>query len=159
MGQQMRRIPNAGPEFAVVHQLRAVTVELDLLGGEFAQRNGLHPTDLRALICLLDAARSDTPATPGWLGGQLKLNSAGTTALLDRLERLGLVRRTRDDRDRRRVLLVVEEQAVVLGETFFGPLIGALVGMLRDFTPDEVAVVQRFLGGVGELVTQRRQDG
>lgn len=78
---------------------------------------------------------------------------------MDRLERLGLVRRTRDDRDRRRVLLVVEEQAVVLGETFFGPLIGALVGMLRDFTPDEVAVVQRFLGGVAELVAQRRQDG
>jgi DNA-binding MarR family transcriptional regulator len=159
MDQRMSRIPNVGPEFAVVHQLRAVTVELDLMGGEFAQRNGLHPTDLRALISLLDAARSGTPATPGWLGTQLKLNSAGTTALLDRLERLGLVRRTRDDRDRRRVLLVVEEQAVVLGETFFGPLIGALVGMLRDFTPDEVAAVQRFLGGVAELVAQRRQDG
>ncbi|MCC9307424.1 MarR family transcriptional regulator [Kitasatospora sp. RB6PN24] len=155
----MGRIPNAGPEFAVVHLLRAVTVELDLLGGEFAQRNGLHPTDLRALICLLDAARSGTPATPGRLGAQLKLNSAGTTALLDRLERLGLVRRTRDDKDRRRVLLVVQEQAVVLGETFFGPLIGALVGMLRDYAPEEVAVVQRFLGGVAELVAQRRQDG
>ena len=70
----------------VVHQLRAITVELDLVGAEFAQRNSLHPTDLRALICLLDAARAHTLATPGWLGRQLGLNSAGTTALVDRLE-------------------------------------------------------------------------
>jgi DNA-binding MarR family transcriptional regulator len=158
MGHEMRRIPNMGPEFAVVHQLRAVTVELDLLGGEFAQRNGLHPTDLRALICLLDAARAGTAATPGWLGAQLNLNSAGTTALLDRLERLGMVRRTRDEQDRRRVLLTVQEQAVVLGETFFGPLIGELVGMLEEFTPGEVAAVQRFLGGVAELVARRREE-
>ncbi|MFI6055313.1 MarR family transcriptional regulator [Streptomyces violascens] len=155
----MGRVANAGPEFTVVHQLRAVTMGLDLLGGEFAQRNGLHPTDLRALICLLDAARAGTETTPGWLGAQLKLNSAGTTALLDRLERLGLVRRTRDDTDRRRVLLAVEERAVALGEMFFGPMIGALVGMMRDFTPDEVAVVRRFLGGVAELVAERLQDG
>ncbi|MFE9552546.1 MarR family transcriptional regulator [Streptomyces sp. NPDC006692] len=155
----MGRVPNAGPEFAVVHQLRAVTMGLDLLGEEFAQRHGLHPTDLRALICLLDAARAGVPATPGWLGAQLKLNSAGTTAVLDRLERLDLVRRTRDDKDRRRVLLAVEERAVVLGEMFFGPLISGLVGMMRDFTPDEVAAVRRFLGGVAELVAERRQDG
>ncbi|MFE9421343.1 MarR family winged helix-turn-helix transcriptional regulator [Kitasatospora sp. NPDC006697] len=155
----MDRVPNAGPEFAVVHQLRRVTVELDALGAEFAQRHGLHPTDLRALIQLLDAARAGEQATPGWLGAQLKLNSAGTTALLDRLERLGLVRRSRDERDRRRVLLAVEPRAVALGEEFFGPLIGALVGMLDGYPPQEVAVVRRFLDGVAGLVAERRADG
>ncbi|MBJ7353128.1 MAG: MarR family transcriptional regulator, partial [Rhodococcus sp.] len=42
---------------STVHQLRALTVDLDLLGAEFAQRHALHPTDIRALICLLDADR------------------------------------------------------------------------------------------------------
>lgn len=140
----------------VVHQLRAITVELDLLGAEFAQRNSLHPTDLRALICLLDAARTHTLATPGGLGQQLGLHSAGTTALVDRLERLGHVRRTRDGRDRRRVLLEVDERAVTLGQSFFGPLITEIVAATRTFSDTELATVQRFLLNVHEAVAAQR---
>ncbi|MGW4821755.1 MarR family winged helix-turn-helix transcriptional regulator [Streptomyces sp. NPDC004227] len=129
----------------LVHLLRAVTVEFDLRGAEFAARNGLHPTDLRALIHLLDADRAGTDVTPGRLGAALRLNSAGTTALLDRLERLGLVRRKRDENDRRRIMLTVEQKAVELGWSFFGPLIGDLVDAAEDFTPGELDIVHRYL--------------
>ncbi|MFK0046524.1 MarR family winged helix-turn-helix transcriptional regulator [Streptomyces sp. NPDC090741] len=129
----------------LVHLLRAVTVELHLRGAEFAARNGLHPTDLRALIRLLDADRAGEVVTPGRLGEALRLNSAGTTGLLDRLERLGLVRRSRDEQDRRRILLVVEPKAVELGWSFFGPLIGGMVDVAEEFTPGELDVVQRYL--------------
>lgn len=134
------------PAMRLVHLLRAVTVELHLRGAEFAARNGLHPTDLRALIRLLDAERAGEAVTPGRLGEALRLNSAGTTALLDRLERPGLVRRSRDPHDRRRVLLVVEPKAVELGRSFFGPLIGGLVDVAGEFTPAELDVVRRYLG-------------
>ncbi|MFG2730652.1 MarR family transcriptional regulator [Streptomyces canus] len=144
------------PGLRVVHQLRAITVELDLLGAEFAQRNSLHPTDLRALICLLDASRAQTLATPGWLGRQLGLNSAGTTALVDRLEKLGHVRRTRDSRDRRRVLLEVGERAATLGQSFFGPLITEVVAATRTFSDTELATIQRFLLNVHEVVAAQR---
>ncbi|MEU1192027.1 MarR family transcriptional regulator [Streptomyces sp. NPDC005859] len=144
------------PGLRVVQQLRAITVELDLLGAEFAQHDGLHPTDLRALICLLDAARVHTHATPGWLGRQLGLNSAGTTALVDRLERLGHVRRERDSRDRRRVLLEVDERAVALGQSFFGPLIAEVVAATRTFSDTELATIQRFLLNVHEVVAAQR---
>jgi DNA-binding MarR family transcriptional regulator len=144
------------PGLRIVHQLRAITVELDLLGAEFAQRNSLHPTDLRALICLLDAARTHMPATPGWLGRQLGLNSAGTTALVDRLERLGHVRRTRDSRDRRRVLLEVDERAVTLGQSFFGPLITEIVAATQTFSDTELATIERFLLTVHEAVAAER---
>ncbi|MFJ9730434.1 MarR family transcriptional regulator [Streptomyces sp. NPDC101171] len=144
------------PVMELVHLLRAVTVEFDLLGAEFAARHGLHPTDMRALIHLLDAARAGTRATPGWLGGQLRLNSAGTTALVDRLERLGLVRRTRDTTDRRRVLLEVEEQATGLGWTFFGPVIGEVVAASEGLDPGELETVRRFLTSVLESTRQAR---
>ncbi|MFE0464113.1 MarR family transcriptional regulator [Kitasatospora sp. NPDC058965] len=150
-------IDEAGPGLHVAHQLRALTVQLDLLTADFAQRNGLHPTDLRALICLLDAARTGTTATPGWLGRQLGLNSAGTTALVDRLERLGLVRRARDDRDRRRVLLAVDERAVVLGRSFFGPLLGQVVATVRELPETEVATISRFLERMQEIVATRAE--
>lgn len=138
------------PAMGLVHLLRAVTVEFDLLGAEFAARHGLHPTDVRALIHLLDAARAGTRATPGWLGEQLRLNSAGTTALVDRLERLGLVRRSRDTADRRRVLLEVEEKAEDLGWTFFGPVIGEVVAAAEGFDAGELEAVRRFLATVLE---------
>ncbi|MGY1501109.1 MarR family transcriptional regulator [Streptomyces sp. QTS52] len=144
------------PGLRVVHQLRGITVELDLLGAEFARRNSLHPTDLRALICLLDAARTHTPATPGRLGQQLGMNSAGTTALVDRLERLGHVRRVRDSRDRRRVLLEVDERAVTLGQSFFGPLITEVVAATRNFSDTELATIQRFLLNVHEVAAAQR---
>ncbi|WP_431681680.1 MarR family winged helix-turn-helix transcriptional regulator [Kitasatospora sp. KL5] len=129
----------------LVHLLRAVTVEFDLLGADFAARHGLHPTDLRALIHLLDADRAGETVTPGRLGAALRLNSAGTTGLVDRLERLGLVRRSRDEQDRRRVLLTVDEKAVALGWSFFGPVIGGLVSAAGAFDEAELATVHRYL--------------
>ncbi|MER7394160.1 MarR family transcriptional regulator [Streptomyces sp. NPDC000151] len=144
------------PTMGLVHLLRAVTVEFDLLGAEFAARHGLHPTDVRALIHLLDAARDGTPATPGWLGRQLCLNSAGTTALVDRLERLGLVRRSRDTADRRRVLLEVEDKATELGWAFFGPVIGEVVAVAEDFATGELETVRRFLTSVLQSTQQMR---
>ncbi|WP_334595047.1 MarR family transcriptional regulator [Streptomyces sp. B21-083] len=129
----------------LIHLLRAVTVEFDLRGAEFAGRNGLHPTDLRALIHLLDADRAGIDVSPGRLGAALRLNSAGTTALLDRLERLELVRRRRAEDDRRRVVLTVEPKAVELGWSFFGSLIANLVDAAQEFTPGELDVVHRYL--------------
>ncbi|MEW9533833.1 MarR family winged helix-turn-helix transcriptional regulator [Microbispora sp. NPDC049125] len=138
----------------VVHLLRAITVELDRIGERFAGLHALHPTDVRALICLLDAARAGLPATPGMLGARLGLNSAGTTAVIDRLERLGHVRRERDSGDRRRVLLTVEESAVALGWSFFGPLIHEIVTIMGRFDEADQAIIERFLNDVHEAVAQ-----
>ncbi|MCB5180882.1 MarR family transcriptional regulator [Streptomyces antimicrobicus] len=131
----------------MVHLLRAVSVEFGLRQGEFAARHGMHPTDVRALICLLDADRAGEAATAGLLGARLALNSAGTTAVIDRLERLGHVARVRDDRDRRRVLLRVTPEAVRLGQDFFGPLIEGLLALADTFDDAERATVHRFLTG------------
>jgi DNA-binding MarR family transcriptional regulator len=129
----------------IVHQLRRVTVDLNLRAAEFAAGAGLHPTDLRAIICLLDAERAGTVATAGWLGGRLGLNSASVTALLDRLERLGHVRRDRDPGDRRRVLLTVTDTAKRLGEQAFGPLIASMVATIDGYAEADRAAVARFL--------------
>ncbi|MGW2373056.1 MULTISPECIES: MarR family winged helix-turn-helix transcriptional regulator [Kitasatospora] len=142
----------------LVHLLRGLTVELDLFGAEFAARSGLHPTDLRALIHLLDAARAGEVVTPGRLGEALRLNSAGTTGLVDRLERLGLIRRERDPGDRRRVRLVVEERAMELGQGFFGGLIGDLVVAMGRFDPAELATARRFLEAMTSVVAAARTE-
>ncbi|GAA2408140.1 MarR family transcriptional regulator [Streptomyces glaucosporus] len=148
----MREEAEETAELEIFHLLRAVTVAYGLRQGEFAARNGMHPTDVRALICLLDAERAGTPATAGWLGAQLGLNSAGTTALIDRLEHGGHIARVRDARDRRRVLLTVGDGAKRLGWAHFGPLIDGTVELLRTFGPEEQEAVRRFLTGVNALL-------
>ncbi|MFJ9538196.1 MarR family winged helix-turn-helix transcriptional regulator [Streptomyces sp. NPDC101225] len=145
-----------GPELEIVHLLRAVAVELGLHSGRFARRNGMHPTDVRALIALMDAARAGEEVTPGRLGTALGLNSAGTTALVDRLERAGHVRRVRGGTDRRRVVIEVDEKAVALGWSFFGPLIGRAVELLRDCDKRERAAIKGFLEGVREAAAEAR---
>ncbi|MFI9805084.1 MarR family transcriptional regulator [Streptomyces sp. NPDC052301] len=132
----------------IVHLLRAVAVELGLHSARFADRNGMHPTDVRALIALMDARRAGEEMTAGRLGVALGLNSAGTTALVDRLERAGHVRRVRAERDRRRVLIEVEERAVELGWASFGPLIERSVELLRGYDDQQRAVIREFLDGV-----------
>jgi DNA-binding MarR family transcriptional regulator len=129
-----------------------VTVSLDEFGARFATANGLHLTDLRAVIELLDAERAGATATPGWLGERLRLNSASVTALVDRLERAGHVRRQPHPHDRRRVRLVVSPEAKRLGWAFFGPLMAELVGALDGYSPKQLAVIDRFLTQTASIV-------
>jgi DNA-binding MarR family transcriptional regulator len=129
----------------LVHRLRAISVDLELSRAAFARAHGLHDTDVRALIHLLDADRAGLPATPGWLGVQLGLTSPSTTALIDRLESAGHVVRQRSSADRRKVELRVSDQAVALGWAFFGPLLTGMIRAMRSFAPAELDTVDRFL--------------
>ncbi|MDI9901528.1 MarR family transcriptional regulator [Rhodococcus sp. IEGM 1409] len=143
---------------AIVHSLRALTVDLNVAVSGFATKYTMHSTDVRALICLLDAERASTPATPGWLGSQLGINSASVTALVDRLVKAGHVARERDSADRRRVLLQVTPAAVTLGEDFFGPLISRAVNTVGNYTATERATIARFIVAMRADVERARID-
>src|SRR6202046_4029183 len=122
----------------VVHRLRAISVELDQARAAFARAHGLHDTDVRALIHLLDAGRAGLPATPGWLGAQPGPPPPSPTALIDRLEGAGHVVRQRSSADRRKVEIRVSDQAVALGWEFFGQLLTGMVAAMRSFDAAEL---------------------
>lgn len=147
-------MPTGEAELETVHLLRAVAVGLGLHSARFANRNGMHPTDVRALIALMDARRAGEEMTAGRLGAALALNSAGTTALVDRMERAGHVRRVRGAGDRRTVVIEVDERAVALGQEFFGPLIGRVAELLQGYDERERAAIQGFLDGVRRAVEE-----
>lgn len=66
-----------------------------------AEAGGLHPTDYQA-SSILDL---DGPLTSGQLSARLGLSPSATTRVIDRLIRAGIAERTRDDEDRRRVMV------------------------------------------------------
>jgi len=125
--------------------LRRLNVELDAVGQRFADLHGLNRTDVRALVAIMDAARRGQALTAGGLGDAVDLRSASVTALVDRLERVGHVRRVRDADDRRRVALEISESAMAAGVEHFGGLQRDLVAAMGDYSEEELAVVRRFL--------------
>ncbi|WP_433544118.1 MarR family winged helix-turn-helix transcriptional regulator (plasmid) [Streptomyces sp. CA-294286] len=126
--------------FAV--QLRRMNGEIGRLAHGFATEQGLHPTDVQALAAILD---SDTPLTPGRLREHLGLTSGAVTACLDRLEKAGHVRRSRDSKDRRVVHLHYETSARSVARAHFLPLATATENVRSRFEPAELSLVLRFL--------------
>ncbi len=132
--------------------LRRLTVELDAVGERFAGLHGLGRTDVRALVAVMDAARRGDSLTAGSLGAAVDLSSASVTALLDRLERAGHLRRVRDADDRRRVVLEMSEATMAAGASFFGGLQRDLVAAMSSYSDDELDVVRRFLTEMTDVV-------
>jgi DNA-binding MarR family transcriptional regulator len=145
------------PRQRLAYLLRRMNVELDQLGHEFAGHHRLHPTDMRALVAIMDAARRGHTMTPGRLGEELNLTSPSITALLDRLERQGHLRRIRDQHDRRRITLEIQPQALALGAEFFGPLNRELLAAMDAFSDAELQVAGRFLEAMTEVIAANRR--
>jgi len=104
---------------------------------------GLNGTDLKCRGLLDETG----PITAGELAELTGLTTAAVTGVIDRLERAGVVRRTKDPRDRRRV--VVEPiDAPARAEEFaagFGPLANSTAALLQEYDDDELALVLGFV--------------
>ncbi|MFD4702495.1 MarR family winged helix-turn-helix transcriptional regulator [Streptomyces niveus] len=140
--------------------LRAFAVELRRMNGEinrlvhgFATDQGLHATDIQALAAILDA---ETPLTPGRLRDHLGLTSGAVTACLDRLERAGHIRRSRESADRRVIHLHYLAGARSAARSHFRPLADATERARAGFSEPELAVVLRFLASVNDELTEVR---
>ncbi|MFD7862024.1 MarR family winged helix-turn-helix transcriptional regulator [Streptomyces sp. NPDC057682] len=151
--------PTGLQSFAVL--LRRMNSEFNRITHEFAQAQGLHATDVQALIAILDAERggAEGAMTPGRLRDQLDLTSGAVTACLDRLERAGHIRRVRDTGDRRVVHLHYAAPAKRVARDFFQPLAAGTDAARRQFDEDELRVVVRFLEAMNDELTLLRGAG
>lgn len=136
---------------ALAVSLRRTNSEMNRLVHAFAGAQGLHPTDVNALAAVLDA---DGPVTPGMLRVHLGLTSGAVTACLDRLERAGHIRRSRDTADRRVVHIEYVDEARRAARAFFRPLAVAGGRAGSRFDDRELDVVRRFLDALNDEMRQ-----
>lgn len=129
----------------LVGLLQTLIAEGQRIAHVFAQRHGIHGTDVEALIRILVAGDRGVPMTAGQLAAELGLTTGTVTTLIDRLERAGHVRRERDPGDRRRVILRYGEPGRELASRFFTPLGDHHRSATAQFTPEELEIVQRYL--------------
>jgi DNA-binding MarR family transcriptional regulator len=109
-------------------------------------RFGLSSSDRRCLVMLVERS-----ATASEVARRLRLTPAAVTALVDRLERRGFVRRTRDPDDRRKLTLEATEKARELASAVREPLSRAEQDLLEDFSLTELWSVIRFLDASTQL--------
>lgn len=83
--------------------LRQILLATETSSRALAKKCGLTPTQL-ILMQMIDGAGD---STPGYIAREASISQATVTALLDKLEERGLVRRQRDDHDKRRVYITL----------------------------------------------------
>ncbi|MFI2712503.1 MarR family winged helix-turn-helix transcriptional regulator [Micromonospora sp. NPDC018662] len=142
----------------ITNDLRRYSSDAQHVGHAFAGLHGLNATDLQALIAVMEAELVGDPITPGRLGEVLNLSSGSVTALVDRLERAGHIRRDRDTADRRKILLHYADRGATLAQSFFGPLGRRTDEVMDRFTDDELAVVHRFMGEMVHSMRAHRDE-
>jgi DNA-binding MarR family transcriptional regulator len=114
-----------------------------------AKRAGLNSTDLQLSSLLLLFG----PATPGELAERSGLTAGGAiTAAIDRLEQAGIVVRSRDPHDRRRVIVTVSFE-VVLAKV--GAVYGAVgqrwAEYLNTLTDEQIAFADELFTRAAEF--------
>lgn len=87
--------------------LRRILRATELFERHLAQAAGLTPAKLRVLQIL--AGRPEGSATPKALADQMGVSQATVTSLIDKLEALKMVTRSRSEMDRRQTNVVITE--------------------------------------------------
>ena len=130
---------------SIINAIRGMSLDGQRVADTFAHRHGLNTTDMRALTLIMEAEVRDEALTAGRLSAKLGTSSGATTAVIDRLERIGHIRRNREHADRRKVTLHFEPLAMELAGAYFRPLGVLTDDVMNRYTTEELATVHRFM--------------
>ena len=114
---------------------------------------GINVTDMACLALIF----SKGLATPSELARYTGLTSGATTAMLDRLERSGIIERRRNPEDRRGTLIViVKEKADELAALFESARL-AQDQLFSGYTAEELEFLSDFISKLAKVLDQERR--
>jgi DNA-binding MarR family transcriptional regulator len=141
-----RRRSRSDLEQAVLDAGRLVSRAAVLYHSKVAEHFGLGATDMKAL----DLIQSSGPLTPADLAERLGFAPASVTAMMDRLEAKGLLRRVPHPSDGRRLLVEFDPDATAQLAPVYGPFFASLQAMVASYRLDELAIIERAFVDVAE---------
>jgi DNA-binding MarR family transcriptional regulator len=121
--------------------LRKLGAQAVLISDLVATRVGINSTDLECLDLLQLAG----PTTAGQMSTHSGLTTGATTAMIDRLERAGYVRRRRDPHDRRVVVIEVLAHCGSHIAPLYQPIQKEFEALHARYSSRELAIVVRYL--------------
>jgi DNA-binding MarR family transcriptional regulator len=132
------------------HEIRGWQADQELFDSTVMERAGMNRTDWRCL----DILGTRGPMTAGQLAEAVRLTTGAVTGLLDRLESAGLVRRVRDTKDRRKVIVEVTDEVTRVGAPVYGPLVADAAEAHAVFDTDELETITKFIRIERELLAR-----
>jgi len=124
----------------VIRGAREFSIGTVLFHRAVGQILGVNVTDMKCL----DMMTLQGSATPSQLAAHTGLSSGATTAMIDRLERAGLVERQPHPKDRRGTILVLTEEAMRTLPSLFSSLGTAMETLVSSYPQKELAVLDDF---------------
>jgi DNA-binding MarR family transcriptional regulator len=119
----------------------------DAVNQIIAERMGVNRTDHR----VLEVLNRRGAMTAGDLARAAHLTTGAVTAVVDRLEGVGFVRRVRDTDDRRRVLIERTLESTRTAMRYYQPFMSATFESMTKYSAEELETVRAFMRGAAEL--------
>lgn len=138
-------------EDEVLSLLKRIIRAVDLHSRHLLARHGLSSPQL---ICLRELAKGG-PMLSGQLAGRVSLSPATLSGIVDRLEARGLIRRIRQQDDKRRVMLELSEEGRALLMHAPSPLQDGFLKEFRSLSANQQAEIARVLNKLGRMMESR----
>jgi DNA-binding MarR family transcriptional regulator len=138
----------------VMESLRAYRAAEVAMRRRTRQAMDMGENELLVLRFLTRANMRGEAVTPVTLSRYLGITSASTTAVLDRLEKSGHIRRTPNPQDRRSVLIAPSEKSDAEIRHTLTAMHERMMDVVRPLSPQDRAVVIGFLDSMREAVDQ-----
>jgi DNA-binding MarR family transcriptional regulator len=126
---------------AIEKDLRYISGIIKQKGREILNNYGITPPQFVAMQWLFE----EGDMTIGELSNKMYLAFSTTTDLIDRLEKNRLVKRTKDEKDRRVVRVHLLEEGVRIIDEVIKKRQQYLAGLLVNFEPEEREELQQYL--------------
>ncbi|MDX2375725.1 MarR family transcriptional regulator [Microbacterium sp. LRZ72] len=139
----------------VLYALRALGDALDRMHGAMGDDMDMNQTDLRALRMMVERERSGEVVSPHDLARHLRISTASTSKMLDRLEASGHLERRPHPSDRRARIVVLTPHSKQTFFAHFGAHLARMSEVTRDLSLDERRVVASFLSRMAETIDPR----
>jgi DNA-binding MarR family transcriptional regulator len=125
----------------LINEIRRSQNATDRFDQAVADAVGINRTDMRCI----DLLQREGPVTAGRLAEATGLTSGAMTTALDRLERAGYARRTRDAIDRRRVLVELTPKVFHDVASFFSEHVAESERLYKRYSEQQLELLLQFV--------------
>jgi DNA-binding MarR family transcriptional regulator len=149
----MAKDKNQNLKQAVIINGRENTISYTLFRNAVGKRMGLNSTDFTCLDLLFYKGTS----SPSELAKYTGLSSGSTTAMLDRLAKLRMIKRTRNPDDRRGTLVIINKKGAKKFSPLFLSARKAQAALLHNYSSAELEIISRYFNESAQMFDSERK--
>jgi DNA-binding MarR family transcriptional regulator len=147
--------PHDRAVLGVMQAVRALNDAMDRMNGGMKGEMEMNASDLAALRMLIVREGRGETVSPHQVADHLRISTASTTKLLDRLAAAGHVERLPHPNDGRARIVILTDASRATFFCHFRERLQSMRGVAERYTDDELAVITRFLSELSETIDPR----